>query len=116
MAVSLRPLDADTEHAARIFLSRLGGRYAVVEGILFGSRARGDHAPDSDADLAVVLSGARGDRVEASLEMAGLAFDVLMETGVLVQGIPLWDEELRRPEGSSNPRLIANILRDGVRL
>lgn len=112
----VRRLDADTERAARAFLKRIEGRFSVVEGILYGSRARGDHKPDSDADLAVVLSGARGDRVAASLDMAGLAFDVMMETGILVQGLPLWDEELRRPGLFSNPALIANILREGVRL
>jgi len=111
-----RALDAKTERAARAFLRRLEGRYPVIEGILYGSRARGDHAPDSDADLAVVLSGKPGDRVAATLDMAGLAFDVMMETGVLVQGLPLWDEEVRRPEMFSNPALIDNILREGVRL
>jgi len=116
MIARVRHIDADTERAARAFLARLEGRYPVVEGILYGSRARGDRSPDSDADLAVILSGERGDRVAASLEMAGLAFDVMLETGVLVQGLPLWDEELRRPETFSNPALIANILREGVPL
>jgi predicted nucleotidyltransferase len=117
MTTRLAPrIDAETERAARIFLKRLEGRYTVVEGILFGSRARGDHTPDSDADLAVILSGQPADRFAASLDMAGLAFDVMMETGVLVQGLPFWDEEFRRPELFSNPGLIANILREGVRL
>jgi uncharacterized protein len=109
-------IDAATERAARAFLKRLEGKYPVVESILYGSRARGEHLPDSDADLAVILRGERGDRVAASLDMAGVAFDVMMETGVLVQCLPLWDEELRRPETFANPALIANILRTGVRL
>jgi predicted nucleotidyltransferase len=33
----------------------LEGKYPVREAILFGSRARGDHRPDSDADIAVIL-------------------------------------------------------------
>lgn len=113
--LSAPPLDAQTERAARAFLKRLEGRYDVVNGIVYGSRARGEHRVDSDADLAVVLSGERGDRVAASLDMAGLAFDVLMETGVLVHGLLLWPEELQRPETFSNPALIVNILREGVR-
>ena len=32
--------------------------------ILYGSRARGDHKPDSDADIAVILKGERGDRYQ----------------------------------------------------
>jgi hypothetical protein len=48
--------------------------------------------------------------------MAGIAFDVLMETGIMVQGFPLWPEELARPETFSNPPFIENILRDGIHL
>src|SRR5260363_419602 len=63
----------------------------------------------SDADLAVLLSEPRGERVDAVIDMAGIAFDVLLDTGVLVQALPLWEEELKRPELFSNPCLIENI-------
>ncbi len=36
-------LDAATERAARIFMQRLEGRHPAIEGLVFGSRARGDH-------------------------------------------------------------------------
>jgi DNA invertase Pin-like site-specific DNA recombinase/predicted nucleotidyltransferase len=118
--ISVRPaLDAETEHAARVFLKRLEGKYFIVDAILYGSRARGDHTSESDADIAVILKGERGerrDRTAASLDMAGLAFDVMMETGVMVQGLPLWETELARPETFTNPALINNILREGVHL
>jgi len=112
-------LDAETERAARVFLKRLEGKYPIVDAILYGSRARGDHTSDSDADIAIILKGERGaqrDRTAASLDMAGLAFDVMMETGVMVQGLPLWETELARPETFTNPALINNILREGVHL
>ncbi len=109
-------LDAETEHAARAFMQRLEGRYPVREGILFGSRARHTHSPDSDADIAVVLKGQHGDRTAAALDMAGIAFDVLLETGVLVEAIPLWEDELKHPEQFSNPALIHSIRREGMRL
>jgi hypothetical protein len=48
--------------------------------------------------------------------LAGIAFGALMETGVLVEALPLWAEELKRPETFSNPALILNIQRDGLRL
>ena len=48
--------------------------------------------------------------------MAGVAFEVLMETGVRVQGLRLWAEELERPERFSNPALIEAITREGIRL
>lgn len=109
-------LDADTERAADAFLRRLGGRYRVREAILFGSRARRTHGRESDADLAIVLEGARGDRSAAVKDMAGIAFHVMMETGVLVEAMPLWRDEIERPETFGNPALIHNILRDGIRL
>ena len=112
----VRRIDADTERAARAFLGQIERRYPVREAILYGSRARGDHKPDSDADIAVILKGQRGDRYKVSGDMAGVEFHVLMETGVMVQGLPLWEDEVARPETFSNPALIANILRDGVHL
>jgi len=95
-------LDAETKRAARAFMRRLEGRYPVREGILFGSRARHTHGPDSDADIAVVLKGQHGDRTAAALHMAGIAFDVLLETGVLVEVFPLWEDELKHPNRFSN--------------
>ena len=114
--VPVRRIDADTERAARAFLKRLEGKYPFVDALLYGSRARGDHKPDSDADIAVVLRGARGDRYDLAREFGGIEFDVLMETGVMVQGFPLWEDELARPETFNNPALIRNILREGIHL
>jgi DNA invertase Pin-like site-specific DNA recombinase/predicted nucleotidyltransferase len=110
------PLDAATERAARLFMQRLEGRYAVREGLLFGSRARGDHRADSDADLAVILEGESGDRYSVSSDMSGLAFDVMMETGILVDPLPLWEGEFKRAELFSNPALIEAVKREGRRL
>jgi antitoxin ChpS len=72
------------------------------------ARARGDQRPDSDLDLAVVLNGPRGDFIDTKLDMAGIAFDVLMETGVLVQPFPIWDGDLMHPERSTNPACSQN--------
>ncbi len=111
-----RGIDADTERAARAFLKQLEGKYPVIEAILYGSRARGDDTADSDADLAVILGGERGNRYKVAGDMAGIAFDVMMETGILVDPLPMWEDELKRPEQFSNPKLIDNIKREGLRL
>jgi hypothetical protein len=66
-------------------------------------RARGDNRADSDLDLAVVLNGERGNFIDTKLDMAGLAFGVLMETGVLVQAFPMWEDDLDHPEQFPNP-------------
>jgi hypothetical protein len=49
-------------------------------------------------------------------DMAGIAFDVMMETGVLVDPLPLWESEMKRPQEFSNPKLIENIQREGLHL
>lgn len=111
-------IDANTERAARVFLKRIEDKYPFSDAILYGSRARGDYTSDSDADIAVVLKGTPGDhdRIDAALDWAGIAFHVLMETGIKVQGLPVWPDELERPETFSNPALMDNILRDGIHL
>lgn len=50
-------IDPHTAAAVREFLAHIGDRYDVAEAILYGSRARGTHSPDSDADVAVLLRG-----------------------------------------------------------
>ena len=111
-----QPVEPADRHVALAFLEKLRGRYDVAQVIMFGSRARGDHGPDSDLDLAVVLNGQRGDFVGVKLDMADIAFDVMMETGLLVRVFPLWGDDLSHPERFSNPGLIQYIVEGGIRL
>ena len=107
-------MDSATEQTARVFLERVREHYDLAGALLYGSRARQDAGRESDADIAVLLRGASGARGDAALEMAGIAFDVMLETGVLVDAIPFWEDEWTHPEQFANPALIANIRRDGV--
>ena len=90
--------------------------YAVAGIILFGSRARHNHRPDSDADVAVLMRGHRGQFLDTVLSMADIAYDVLLETGVLIEALPVWEEEWEHPENYRNPALLRNIDREGIRL
>jgi predicted nucleotidyltransferase len=110
------PVDDDTKRTAFAFLNRASEAFAVKGAILFGSRARGEFRPDSDVDIAVVLPGARGQFMTAKLMMADMAFDVLLDTGIRVEPLPVWEEEWAHPESHSNPALLRNIESDGVRL
>jgi len=96
------------------FHERLADDYDVIQLILFGSRARGDYHSESDVDVAVILPGEPGDFVGTKLDMAGWAFDVLVETGVRIQPFPIWKAEWREPTKHSNPDLLANIKREGL--
>lgn len=109
-------IDQDTASAARAFILRVTSQYPYVGAILFGSRARHTNRPDSDADIAVLLRGAPGKFVDVKLAMADIAYDVLLETGVRIQPLPIWEEEWNQPESYSNPSLLYNIKHEGIRL
>lgn len=109
-------IDPAAVRAARAFLGRLSDRYSVSGALVYGSRARQGHNANSDLDLAVLLSGRQLPRVDVALDMAAISFDVLMETDILVEALPLWEDEWAHPETFSNPALIENIRRDGVRI
>ncbi|MBU0500428.1 MAG: nucleotidyltransferase domain-containing protein [Gammaproteobacteria bacterium] len=97
-------------------MDRIRGRYAVSQAFLFGSRARHSHRPDSDVDIAVIIQGNHGKRASVAMDMAGIAFEILLDTGVLVEALPLWEDEMEHSDRFSNPALIENIRREGIRL
>lgn len=113
---TLADLDPDTQRAVRAFISRVATHYDFAGAVLFGSRARGTNRPDSDADVAVLLHGNPGKFVPTKLEMADIAYEVLLETGIRIQPLPIWEEEWEHPESYSNPLLLHNIEREGIRL
>ncbi len=55
--------------------------------VLYGSRARGDHRPDSDYDIAVFIRNADALGPEMH-RLAILATDVLTETGAVISPLP----------------------------
>ncbi|PID99964.1 MAG: DNA polymerase III subunit beta [Thiothrix nivea] len=107
-------LDNDTLSAARAFINRIRTQYPLTHAILFGSRARGEFRPDSDADIAILLKGKMGTFLKTKLEMADIAYDILLETGIRIQPLPIWEEEWQHPEDYSNPYLLKNIEHEGV--
>lgn len=112
----MNSIDKNTEAAVRRFLSLIASRYDTAGAIVYGSRARGDHRPDSDADVVVLLRGQRQPFLPAKLDMADTAFDVLLETNILVSPLPIWLDEWEHPDDYSNPALLRNISQEGVRL
>jgi predicted nucleotidyltransferase len=109
-------IDHDTEGAIQRFLGLIAGHYDMAGAILYGSRARGTHHPDSDADLAVLLKGEHQGVLSTALAMSDAACDVLLETGINITPLPIWLDEWEHPENHSNPALLHNIAKEGVRL
>ena len=111
-----RAIDPGTEKAVKRFLSLIADSYETAGAILYGSRARGTHRPDSDADVAVLLRGEHQRLLPTTLAMADIAYDVLLETGVNITPLPIWMDEWEHPEIHTNPALLRNIAREGISL
>lgn len=109
-------IDHETEEAVRRFLALIASRYDMAGAVIYGSRARGTHRPDSDADVAVLLRGEHQRVLPTTLAMADVAYDVLLETGINISPLPVWMDEWEHPERFSNPALLRNIAQEGVRL
>lgn len=107
-------IDESTLRAIRAFVKRVSADFPVEKAILFGSYARGDFTEDSDADVAILLRGDHLPFLKTKLSMADIAVDVMMETGTLIQPLPIWVDEWEHPEIYSNPALLMNIRTQGV--
>jgi predicted nucleotidyltransferase len=93
------------------FLQRIAGvRPAIERLVLFGSRARGDHRPDSDYDLLVVV-GRRDPLVIDALYDA--VMDILLGHGRLVSLKILERGELARLQALGAP-FVARVAAEGV--
>lgn len=115
-AQQVRGLDAATVQAVQQFRQLIAADFAVEEMRVFGSRARGDHLPDSDADVAVLLEGAHRPFLDTKLKMSDAAYEVLLVTGINISPLPVWMDEWANPDAYMNPALLANIAREGVRV
>ncbi|MDO9234688.1 MAG: nucleotidyltransferase domain-containing protein [Aquabacterium sp.] len=102
--------------AARDFAHRVAAVWPMRGAMLFGSQARGNARAGSDTDVAVLLNGTPGDFVATKLALDDVAYDVLLDSGIRIQPLPIWEGEWAHPEAYSNPRLLENIAREGFAL
>ncbi|RDJ22850.1 nucleotidyltransferase domain-containing protein [Bosea caraganae] len=78
-------------HYFNLLAAEYGSRLAGV--YLFGSRARRDHRPDSDADIAVVLTSFQGTALDEKMRLVDLGFEALTDAGVMIQPWPFTSAE-----------------------
>lgn len=112
----MNQVDQETEKAVRRFLALIHPQYDMAGAIVYGSRARGTHRQNSDADVAILLNGEHLRVLPTTLAMADVAYEVLLETGINISPLPVWMDEWEHPERFSNPALLQNIAKEGVRL
>lgn len=112
---AMRAPDPDTEAAVRAFLNRLPAHLRVERAILYGSRARGQHRSDSDADVAVILPDSANDWRTLWM-LSGLAFNIFVETGILIQPVPISSKDWANPAGFARPSFIRNVAKEGIPL
>jgi antitoxin ChpS len=106
-------LDPNTEAAARVFIARLPADLRLDRAILYGSRARGEGRPDSDADLALIVTS-NADDWEVLGNLAELAFYVFLETGIQIQPVPISLNDWLHPEGFLRPGFLQNVASEGI--
>ena len=109
-------LSANTLKATRAFVERVAAAYPTQQVILFGSRARGTEHDESDADAAIILKGAAGPFIKTKMAINDIAYAILLDTGIRIQPLLVWEAEWAHPENYSNPYLLQSIARDGVTL
>lgn len=108
------PGEGDVARALNLFAASVRAAYGdrLFGLFLFGSRARGDFEPLSDADIAVVLNDQDWTLVRETRRLARLANEVVLDTGVEIQGWPVsraaWDHPARHSEAA----LVENMRRD----
>lgn len=111
----LSPPDQEAvETAVRVFSDGVQKEYGEkLAGLyLFGSRARGDHKPFSDVDLAVVVDDRNARGLGHRIELSNLAYAVLLATGAEIQPWVFGRREWDDPSLSVDAGLIGSIKRD----
>jgi uncharacterized protein len=80
--------------------------------VLFGSRARGDQKPDSDADVAVIIEDGAWEFWQEKMKLADLAYEPLVELGLRIQPWPISASSWQNPSVHHNPKFVEAIRRD----
>ena len=115
-AVAERGIEPEIAELLADLKRRLERRFGerLIALYLFGSRARGDHEPDSDIDVAVVLDQAMPQPFDVTREILEDTYDLLLETGYYIQPWLLEKGSLDNPTSHPYPQISRAVLRDGT--
>ena len=112
------PDDATVARALQDFAAAVRRHYGDrLRGLyLFGSRARGDHTPESDADVAVVLADGGWRFWDEKKTLIHLSYDLMVDTGADIQAWPMRESEWLQPERHHNPAFATAVRAEGKAL
>ena len=108
--MTLRP---EIAKALGVFKQRLESIYGdrLAETILFGSVARGQDTPESDADVLVVLSGPV-DHFAERQRLAGVVVNGMAHHGIFITPVVMSEEHFRHGDWP----LLTNVREEGIAL
>ena len=107
--------DSNTTRAVRAFLDRLPEDLRLERAVLYGSRARGEHREESDADIALILTEGADDW-RTLWALGGVAYEVFVETGIQIQPVPISSRDWANPDRYPRPSFLRNVTREGIEL
>lgn len=105
-------LAANETQVLRALKKRLQDRYDLLEMKVFGSKARGEAAPDSDIDLFILL---RKVNWQIEREIYDLCFEINLEYNVFISPVIFSEKELEDLSMKSSP-FVTTIEREGIPL
>jgi uncharacterized protein len=109
-------IDPETRDVANRLKTALEARLGVrLAGLyLFGSRARQDHRPDSDLDIAVLVHDPALPLANADSELLDVTYPIEIEHGLHIQAWALPADALTGDGVTSRRRLIDTVRREGI--
>lgn len=110
----VEPDPRDVPRALAQFVDAVKEKYGMrLHGIvLFGSRARGDTRPNSDADVAVILNDSNWSFWREKRELADLAYEGLIDWCLTISPWPISLEQWNNPDAHNNPRFVRSVRKD----
>lgn len=106
---TLRPMNRKDRDIARHFKQLVQQRVASVDVRVFGSRARGDAAPDSDLDVFVVVEQTSRD---VEKYVSDCAWEAGFEEDVVV--VPVVVDKARLAGSLKDSVFVRNVMREGI--
>ena|SRR5579859_2003082 len=91
-----------------------GDRLAAI--YVFGSRARGNHRPDSDLDLAVILRNVLSPLARVDDALLDVTYPIEIDHGIHIQAWALAADDSGQPSTALRRRLAETVRREGVLL